>query len=248
MLRIMVLMLLCLSPLSAWCFGGAGCGAGACVDCHSLTADEAMQLLPPGAEQITSVKLADVGGLWEVKGLAKGQVFTAYIDFSKKYLIAGRILRLRDGVDLSQSVDVNELRTDGAFLIGDADAAVKVFVFTDVTCHFCQHMHPELYKVVKQNPQIAFYVKLLPLLSDKKTVNAIVCSGSNQVLDGAMTGHMPSGSDRDCPAVDESEAFAKRWNIRSTPTLVLPDGKVLPGGRDAAALIEALSEYLPLKK
>jgi len=248
MLRFFVLVLLCLAPMTAWSFGGAGCGSGACVDCHSLTTDEAMKLLPPGAEQITSVQLAEVGGLWEVKGRAKGQMFTAYIDFSKKYLIAGRILRLRDGVDLSRSVDVAELSSEGAFLIGDAQAAVKIFVFTDVKCHFCQKMHPELYQVVEQNPQIAFYVKLLPLMSDKQTVNKIVCSGSNKVLDDAMVGKIPTAPDLDCPAVDESAAFAKRWNIRSTPTLVLPDGKVLPGGRNAADLLKVLKEYMPLDK
>ncbi|MDY0191723.1 MAG: DsbC family protein [Desulfuromonas sp.] len=247
MLRLLLVTLLCCAPVSAWCFGGSGCGAGACVDCHSLTPDEAMKLLPPGAEQVTSVKLSDVGGLWEVKGRANDKMFTAYIDFSKKYLIAGRILRLRDGVDLSHSLDVNELNTQGAFLIGDAQAAVKVFVFTDVKCHFCQNMHPELYKVVEQNPQIAFYVQLLPLLTDQPTVNKIVCSGDRQVLDDAMAGKLPTTPDLDCPAVDKSVAFAKRWNIRSTPTLVLPDGKILPGGRNATALLEVLQEYLPAK-
>lgn len=248
MLRFFMVVLLCLAPVSVWCFGGAGCGAGACVDCHSLTNDEVMKLLPPGAEEITSVKLAEVGGLWEVKGQAKGQMFTAYIDFSKKYLIAGRILRLRDGVDLSQSVDMGELNSEGAFLIGNAKAEVKVFVFTDVKCHFCQKMHPELYKVVEQNPQIAFYVKLLPLLSDKQTVNKIVCSADRQLLDDAMAGKTPTGSDRACPAADANEAFAQRWNIRSTPALVLPDGKILQGGRNAAALLEVLQEYLPAVK
>jgi len=247
MLRFIVVVLVCLMPFSAWCFGGAGCGAGACVDCHSLTADEAMKLLPPGAEQISRVKLADVGGLWEVKGRANGQMFTAYIDFSKQYLIAGRILRLRDGVDLSHSVDVSELSTAGAFLVGDAQAAVKVFVFTDVKCHYCQKMHPELSKVVARNPQIAFYVKLLPFLSDKQTVNSIVCSGDKKVLDAAMAGKIVQSDPCECPAVDENLAFAKRWNIRSTPTLVLPDGKVVPGGRNAEALLELLQEYLPSK-
>jgi thiol:disulfide interchange protein DsbC len=246
MLRYAVVVLfICLLPQGVWSFGGEGCGAGECADCHSLTTDEAFKLLPPVADQVDSVKFSEVGGLWEVQGQAKGRMFTAYIDFSKKYLIAGNVLRLRDGAQIGRTLDVQELRTEGAFLIGSANAPVKVFVFTDVKCSHCQKLHPELAKVVEQNPQVAFYVKLLPLFSDKKTVNNIVCSASNKVLDDAMAGKPVAENDCTSPAVDESAAFAQKWNIRSTPTLVLPNGQILPGGRSAETLLKELSPFMP---
>lgn len=246
MLRcVVIIFFLCLLPITAWSFGGEGCGAGECSDCHSLSKAEALKLLPPGAEQINEIKFSEVGGLWEVKGQARGKMFTVYVDYSKHYLIAGNIIRLRDGVNISRSVEIDQLNSAGAFLIGNEAAAVKVFVFTDVNCSHCRHLHKELYKVVEQNTNIAFYVKLMALMTDKKKVNSIVCSGSIKLLDDAMADKPVPESDSACPAVDETMAFAKQWNIRSTPTLILPDGKILPGGRSADALLELLKAYLP---
>lgn len=42
-------------------FGESGCGAGECRDCHSLTAEEAMKLLPPGADKVNAVDFSEVG-------------------------------------------------------------------------------------------------------------------------------------------------------------------------------------------
>ncbi|MCD6527301.1 MAG: DsbC family protein [Desulfuromonas sp.] len=246
MVRYAVLVLcLCLLPLSAWAFGDAGCGAGECRDCHSLTSEEAIKLLPPGADRITSVKFSDVGGLWEVKGQAKGRMFTVYVDFSKRYMIAGKVLRLRDGVDISHTVDVKELGRQGTLVLGNEQAAVKVFVFTDPKCGHCRKLHQELHKVVAANPNIVFYIKLMSMFTDKKIVNDIICSGSLQVLEDAMADKPVPASNCDSSVVDETMAFAKRWQIHSTPTLVLPDGKVLSGGRPAEVLLKELEPFMP---
>lgn len=245
MLRYAIVVLcLCLLPATLFAFGGAGCGAGECSDCHSLTKDEAFKLLPPGAQGVDSVEFSEVGGLWEVKGQARGQVFTVYIDYSKQYLIAGNVLRISDGVDISRSIDTKELNTEGSFLIGDANAAVQVYVFTDPKCGHCRQLHHELYTVVEQLPQVAFRIKLMALLTDKKTVNSIVCSQSLQVLEDAMADKPVAELSCDSHVTDATMAFAKRWNIRSTPTLILPDGKVLSGGRPGTVLINELTPYI----
>lgn len=246
MLRYAVMILcFCLFPLTAWSFGEAGCGAGECRDCHSLTPQEAMEILPPGADEVVSVKFSEVGGLWEVRGKAQGRMFTVYVDFSKQYMLKANVLRLKDRVDISHVVDVNELRTEGAFLLGDEKAAVKVFVITDVKCSHCRQLHQELKKVVAANPNIAFYIKLMAMLTDKPTVHSIVCSGSLQVMEDAMADKPVPAATCSSNAVEETLAFAKRWQIRSTPTLILPDGKVLSGGRPADVLLQDLQSYLP---
>jgi thiol:disulfide interchange protein DsbC len=249
MLRYAILVLcFCLLPVSSFAFGGAGCGAGECSDCHSLTNDEAFKLLPPGADGVNSVEFSEVGGLWEVKGQAREQMFTVYIDYSKQYLIAGNILRISDGVDISRNVDVEELNPEGAFLVGDGNAPVQVYIFTDPKCGHCRKLHHELYKVVEQLPQVAFRVKLMALMTDIKTINSIVCSGSIQVLEDAMASKPVAELSCDSHVTAATMAFAKRWNIRSTPTLILPDGKVLSGGRPATALIEELTPYVEAVK
>lgn len=249
MLRyVMIVLCLCLLPVSSFAFGDAGCGAGECSDCHSLTVDEAFKLLPPGADGVNSVEFSEVGGLWEVKGQARGQMFTVYVDYSKQYLIAGNVLRIRDGVDISRSIDVSGLTPEGSFLVGDANAPVQVYVFTDPKCSHCRQLHHELYTVVEKLPQVAFRVKLMALLTDIKTVNSIVCSGSIQVLEDAMADKPVAELTCGSSVTDATMAFAKKWNIRSTPTLVLPDGKVLPGGRPADVLVNELTPYVAAAK
>jgi thiol:disulfide interchange protein DsbC len=42
--------------------------------------------------------------------------------------------------------------------------------------------------------------------------------------------------------VDKNIALAEKLGIKSTPTLILPDGRVYPGFRDAAGIVGLLNE------
>ena len=46
------------------------------------------------------------------------------------------------------------------------------------------------------------------------------------------------------PVVDQTIALAGELGIRSTPTLVLPDGRVIPGYRKAEAILTIIGENL----
>ncbi len=242
---VIVMFLSLLFPVHAWSFGGEGCGAGECKDCHSLTKEDALKLLPPGADRVDSVDFSDVGGLWEIKGEARGRMFTVYVDFSKQYLISGRVVRISDGTEISRRVNMDEIKSDGALLLGREDAPVKAYVFTDAKCGHCRKLHQELKKVVAQQPKIAFYIKVMAMLSDTTLVTNIVCSGSADVLEQAMADQPVPEQTCTTDAVQETLAFAKKWQIRSTPTIVLPDGHVLMGARPAEELIKELSVFLP---
>lgn len=243
--RALWVLFFCLLPGVCFSFGGEGCGAGECRDCHSLTAEEAFSLLPPGLDKVNSVKFSEVGGLWEVEGQAQDKTFNVFIDFSKQYLVTGKMLRLRDGAEVSRTVAVAEIDTASSLLIGRADAPVKVFVFTDVQCSHCRRLHGEMQQVVELHPEFAFYIKLLPIMMSKELAADILCSGSLQVLNEAFAGQPVAKGQCDTEAVDETLAFAKKLAIGSTPTMVLPDGKVLMGARPAHDLALALSAYLP---
>ncbi|MBF0644758.1 DsbC family protein [Desulfuromonas acetoxidans] len=243
-----LVLVICVSlflPAYAWSFGGDGCGAGECKDCHSLTKEEAFKLLPPGADRVDSVEFSDVGGLWEIKGEARGRMFTVFIDFSKEYLVSGRVVRISDGTEISRKINMDEIRSEGALLLGREDAPVKAYVFTDAKCGHCRKLHQELKKVIAQQPKIAFYIKVMAMLSDTKLTKDIVCSGSHEVLEQAMADQPVPENACTTNAVEETLAFAKKWQIRSTPTMVLPDGHVLMGARPAEELIKELSVFLP---
>ncbi|MDF1581436.1 MAG: DsbC family protein [Desulfuromonadales bacterium] len=172
-----------------------GCGAGSCVDCHALEIKEAATLLEKGGVKVRSVEFAEVPGFWVVDATRGDQRFPLYIDFSKKYILAGNVIRLQDGKNITAewmedakeadppetvTVDFSKISLDDALILGKKDAPVKVAVFTDPLCPYCKRLHEELRKVVAQDPAVAFYIKLFPLKMHGQVARDISIAASCQ--------------------------------------------------------------------
>ncbi|MDD2558109.1 MAG: DsbC family protein [Desulfuromonadaceae bacterium] len=246
---VFLLFLVCM-PTVVLAFGEGGCGAGECRDCHSLDAQEALKLLPPGADKINSVNFSEVGGLWRVDGEAQGSPFSVYIDFSKKYIIAGNVIRIKDGANIDHRVDVEQIPTAGAITLGAASAPVVLHVFTDVRCSYCKILHQDLEKLVATTPEIKVQIHLLPIMMDKKLAAALGCSNSAQMLRAAYdsqgdTNLMEKLAPCDSTGVDAIETFARKWKLNSTPSMVLPDGQVVRGARPLETLKQMLQPFIP---
>ncbi|MFO7831989.1 MAG: thioredoxin domain-containing protein [Desulfuromonadaceae bacterium] len=230
-------------------FGESGCGAGECRDCHSLNAEEAMKLLPPGADKVNDVDFSEVGGLWRVEGEAQGKKFNVYIDFSKQYLIAGNIIRIKDGTDVSHKVDVSEIPSAGGISLGNPEASVRLHVFSDVRCSHCETLHQNLETLTEQNSQVQVVVHLLPLMMDKELAAALGCSNSADMLHAAYASR-GEGSQLDglepCAHTDVDAVidFARKWQLNSTPAMILPDGQVVRGSRSLERLEQMLQPFL----
>jgi thiol:disulfide interchange protein DsbC len=106
----------------------------------NLTVDEALTLLKeldPNVKVVT-VKTSPVEGLWEVDIESGGRKVIVYVDFSKKYLISGAIIDLKEKKNLTQErlseinkVDVSQIPLDDAVVMGDKTAKHRVIVFDD---------------------------------------------------------------------------------------------------------------------
>lgn len=106
----------------------------------TLSVDEAFTLLKdldPNIKVI-AVKPSPIEGLWEVDIETGGKKIPVYIDFSKKHLISGSIIDMKERKDLTQErlseinkVDVSQIPRDDAILIGDKEATYRVIVFDD---------------------------------------------------------------------------------------------------------------------
>jgi len=142
-------------------------------------------------------------------------------------------------------VDVKSIPLKDALLLGKASAKTRVIVFTDPECPYCKKLHEELVKVVEQRPDIAFLIKLFPLKMHPNAYpksKSIVCSKSLQMLEDSFAGKQVPILPCEAPEVDETIRLAGDLGITSTPTLVLPDGRLKPGFRTAEALITMLDE------
>ncbi len=111
-----------------------------CSKCHTLSKEEATALLKDLAPNLTvlDVVMAPVKGVWEVDIETGGKKMPVYVDFSKKYLISGAVVSIKDKKNLSQDrltelnkVDVSKIPLDDALVMGDKEAKHKIIVFDD---------------------------------------------------------------------------------------------------------------------
>ncbi|MGZ8441265.1 MAG: DsbC family protein [Candidatus Deferrimicrobiaceae bacterium] len=237
---------------AAHSFTGEGCSSGACTDCHSLTRDEAVKVLGSNVDNVLSVGPSPVNGLWEVDVEKAGQRWPLYIDFSKEYVIAGQIVQLSTKKNLTGSrmlslnrIDVSRIPLAGAIVVGKADARRRIVVFDDPDCPYCAKLHETAKGIVAENPDIAFFVRPFPRNGDSPTREkalSIVCAGTIKALEDAFAGKTLPKGECGTSAVDETIRAAERFNIRTTPTMIFPDGRVVPGALEANAILSLLSE------
>ena len=220
-----------------------------CLKCHTLGNSEASDLLKdiiPGIK-ILEIKLSPSKSLWEVLFDSGGKKGLTYIDFSKKYLISGNIISIKERMNLTQArfaevnkVDISKVPLDNALLMGDKNAKHKIVVFTDPDCPYCAKLPQELKKVIEERKDIAFYMKMFPLKIHPEAYEkskAIVCENSLALLDDAFENKPLPKAKCETSVIDENIKLAKTLGISSTPCLVLPDGKIFSGSKDAKVII-----------
>ena len=95
-------------------------------------------------------------------------------------------------------------------------------------------------KTIEERKDIAFYIKLYPLKSHPEAYEkskAIVCEKSLALLEAAYEKKPLPKSSCETTVIDENIRLAEMIGITSLPSIVLPDGRVFPGYRDAKSLI-----------
>jgi thiol:disulfide interchange protein DsbC len=231
--------------------GAEGCGAGECKDCHSLEVKEVANLLKVTEDNILSLKFSDVPGLWEVEVAQQGKTFPVYVDFSKEFLLQGRVFRLKapsesqNGPKPPQVVDVAQIPLHDALLIGKADAERKIIVFDDPECSFCAALQVEMKAVVEAHPNIAFLIKMYPLIKIHpeayEKARAIVCSGSLAMLEDSLAKKPVPPPICDTDQVKKNLDLGRELGIVSTPTMIMPDGRVVTGSKKAEDIVKILN-------
>lgn len=100
-------------------------------------------------------------------------------------------------------------------------------------------------QIAEENEDIAFYIKMLPLKIHPASYGksrAIICERSIRLLERAFDGRRIPEPDCETTEVDDTIELADRLGITGTPTIVLPDGGVVPGYKDADELARLIEE------
>ena len=233
-----------------------GCG-GECATCHSLTEKEATELLKKTGGTVTSVKQSPAKGLFELLMEREGKKGIIFMDYGKKYLIQGMVVDIETlqpasahQLNIPQpkqqtSLDVKTIPTANAVIMGNPKGSKKLYVFTDPDCPYCRKGHVELQKLAKIAPDVAIYVMLFPLPMHPAAYDksrTVLETMSHDLLDKAFEGKdiPPPKKEGSKKAIDEIVKFANANGISGTPTMVMPDGKIEVGMRDAETMKKML--------
>jgi len=219
-----------------------------CTECHTLTPAEAATALGPMVDNVVGVVPGPFPGVWEVDIAKGGKTYPLYMDYSRKYIFNGQFIRLSDMENLTglryqdlNRVDVSTIPLKDAIVLGNRKAKKGIIVLTDPTCPYCVKLHAELKKAVAKDPEAAFYVMPYPRnKNDKATYNkclAAVCAKTEKVLDDLYSGKEVPAPACKSKAVSETIALADRLGIQGTPSMVLPDGRIVSGYMEADALL-----------
>lgn len=226
-----------------------------CMKCHTLSTKEVQGILVkiknPDAK-ILKIQMSPVRGLWEVAVENKGQRGLFYVDFSKKYLLSGQIIEVAAAIDRtrerlseldkSRRIDRSRIPLKDALLLGDKNADRKVIVFTDPDCPFCGKFHAEMKKVVEKRKDIAFYIKLFPLIKIHPDAywksRSIICNKSLKFLENNFEKRPVPKPNCETKEIDENIKLAEALGISGTPTAIMPDGSVNAGFLEADKLIK----------
>jgi len=100
-------------------------------------------------------------------------------------------------------------------------------------------------KVIKERKDIVFFIKLYPLPMHKDAyakAKAIICEKSLELLEDAFEKKPMPKPKCETTAVDDNVKLAEKLGISGTPAMVMPDGRLIPGYMDAAALIKSIEK------
>ena len=239
-------------PSLTYAFGEAGCGEGQCADCHFIEVQETKEILKDLVKEVHGVGFSEVPGLFIVDATGNnGKRGMLYMDFSKSYIVAGNFLSISDKKNISKRemirlrrVDLTTIPLTDSLVIGDPGAPKKLIVFTDPQCPYCEKLHPELKKVVKKDPDVVFFITMMTLVKlhpeAYRISKAILCEENLQLLEDSFAGKPVPEPTCESDAVDRTLKLAQDLGIGSTPTIILPDGRLAPGYRPAEAILELL--------
>jgi protein-disulfide isomerase len=149
--------------------------------------------------------------------------------------------------DGASYADVSKIPLEGAVIYGKKKAKYKIIVFDDPDCPFCRKLQTEVEKVIKKRKDVVFYKLLYPLPIHPKAYDkakAIVCEKSEKksrkLLKDAFEGKKLPKPDCETDIVDDTIALAAKLGINGTPGIIMPDGLIISGYREADAIIAIL--------
>ena len=194
---------------------------------------------------IGEIKPSPITGLYEV--VADLQVI--YVTADAKFLFMGDLVDLGTRLNLSAvkrsgliKHAVDAIGEDNMVVMGPANAKHSITVFTDVDCPYCAKLHLEVPQLVKEGVKVRYL--LFPRAGvGSDTYNRSVaawCSKEPAKAIGTLTAGGKIEMKTCANPVKQHYELGQTLRISGTPTIMLDNGKIVPGYMPAANLLSML--------
>lgn len=196
--------------------------------------------------QADSLQASPVIGLYEA--VYGTDIF--YISADGKHMLQGDLYNLDTRTNLTEHKRANgrlkvidEIDPASMIIFKPAKTRYVVDVFTDLDCAYCRKLHSEIDSYLAEGIEIrylAFPRSGYRTRSYFKAVSAWCADDRKAALTKAKAGETIESKTCDSP-VDKHMAAAEELGINGTPTLIMPDGSIVPGYVPAKQLAKILA-------
>ena len=197
---------------------------------------------------IDRIKLSPIPGLYEVM-LGTDMV---YMSEDGRYILQGDLIDLGERVNLSEREraaarkQVLESIPESETIDFVPDAAQHtVYVFTDITCGYCQLFHRDMAELNGKGIAVrylAFPRAGLDTDSFREMESVWCAADPNEAMTLAKGGRPVKPAQCDNPVQRQYE-LGQNLGVRGTPAIYLENGQEIPGYRPPDELLEALQQY-----
>jgi thiol:disulfide interchange protein DsbC len=196
--------------------------------------------------KLEDVRMTPVNGIYEV---TRGSEIS-YSSADGRYVIIG------DMIDVDADSNISEVRRrtirtrmidsvpeSEMLVFSPKDPKYTITVFTDIDCGYCRKLHSQIAEYNKQGIRVRylFYPRSGPGTESWQKAEAVWCSSNrNEALTRAKNGEEIKSAK--CP----SDIVARDWElghklaVEGTPSILLPNGEMLPGYLPPTQLARAL--------
>lgn len=196
---------------------------------------------------VESVTKSPFAGLYEV--VLDGEI--VYTDDKVEYFFGGNIYDIRTLPPKNLTQDSTN-RLAAKTLQGSTASAIKrvkgsgkrtLYTFEDPNCSYCKQLQKELAKI----NDVTHYVFLIPILGQDShdKARAIWCAKDRAKAwdDLMLRAVAPEGGANCSTPIDRNLQLMRRFGIRGTPAVYLPDGQQIGGYLPAEKIEQALKNY-----
>lgn len=176
-----------------------------------------------------------------------GQVI--YITSDGKYFIRGDVVDLSRGTNLTE---ISRAKIRGKLVEDAGEKSMIIYsrekprhtvtVFTDIDCSYCRKFHgeiPEYNKLGIRVRYMAYPRSGINTPSYYKAVSVWCASDRNKAMTLAKQGRQPERQNCENP-IKQHMSIGEKLGVRGTPSIILSNGKLLPGYVPPEKLINLL--------